>query len=254
MIIKNIKITIEYDGTSFSGWQVQPDKRTVQQEIETALKSLLGYEVKIIGAGRTDAGVHALGQVANFKINSDIPVDAFKFGLKKYLPDDIIVLNAEQVQLNFNSRRDAVKRTYRYVLSRKKRAIGRNYSWMPLFTFDPELMKKAVRFLLGEHDFSSFCKVKSNTGDCLSTVFRADIIEEEEYIIFEIEAIRFFHNMIRIIVGTLLEVGRGTIDIDDFNNILNNRDRTKAGPTVPPKGLFLVNVEYPKNKFNPEEK
>ncbi len=240
----NIKLTVEYDGSDFSGWQVQPDQRTVQGEIEKALRTLTHRKIRIIGAGRTDAGVHALGQAVNFKCQDNLPLSAFEKGLDGLLPEDIHIIAAEEAVKSFNARRDAVSRVYRYVLSRKPRAVGRQYAWYPGMKFLLEPMEYASKFLLGEHDFTSFCKSDGEHENFVSRVLKIKWSVREEEIHFEITAVRFFHKMIRIIVGTLLEVGRGKISPENFREILAARDRTQAGPTVPPQGLFLVKVNY----------
>lgn len=242
---KNIKLTIEYDGTDFCGWQVQPGKRTVQGEIEHALKMLSGQNIRITASGRTDSGVHALGQVANFIIESVLPMQAYKLGLDRLLPPDITIHDAAVERISFNARRDAKRRIYRYIISKVTKSVGRQYSWKPRFRLQTHPMKMAAEFLAGEHDFSAFCKTASNTGDCSSVVYRSEFLENDSELIFEIEAIRYFHNMIRIIVGTLAEVGRGKLQPEDFNRIILSKNRNLAGPTAPAHGLYLVKVLYP---------
>ncbi len=242
--LKTIKLLLEYDGTPFSGWQVQPEQRTVQGEIEAALKKVTKENIRIIGAGRTDAGVHALGQTASFKTEKDLPLLAYEKGLNTFLPREIRILRAEEMYSGFDARRKAVSRTYRYVISKVERAIGHQYAWFPNFDFDMRPMKQASKILKGEHSFRSFCKGNGEGEDCISKVFRVHWEETDGEIRFEITAIRFFHNMIRIIIGTLMEVGRGKMHPRQFRTILESQDRTHAGPTVPPNGLFLVSVMY----------
>lgn len=188
--------------------------------------------------------MHALGQVASFQINRDLPITAYEKGLNTVLPKEIRVLRAERVHSDFDARRDAVSRTYRYVLSKYEQAVGYQYAWFPGFQYNVNVMKKASRHLKGSHSFRSFCKDDGEGGDCISRVFRIHWEEWEKEIWFEITAVRFFHNMIRIILGTLLEVGRGKMSIQQFKNLIDQKNRTKAGPTVPPNGLFLVRVDY----------
>ncbi len=242
--MRTIKLTVEYDGSDFSGWQVQPDQRTVQGEIERALETLTKEEKRIVGAGRTDAGVHALGQVVSFKCHDNLPLSAFEKGLDGLLPEDIHIITAEEAVESFNARRDVVSRVYRYVLSKRSRAIGRQYAWYPGMKFHVEPMKRASKFLLGEHDFTSFCKSDDQHENFVSRVLKVKWNVTEEEIYFEITAVRFFHKMIRIIIGTLLEVGRGKISPEEFVKIMKAKDRTRAGSTVPPQGLFLVRVNY----------
>ncbi len=245
---RNLKLTLEYDGSGFAGWQIQPKLRTVQTELENAILKLTGEPTRIMGAGRTDAGVHALGQVASFHTNSPHPCGIFEAALNALLPDDIRVISAEEVNPVFDARRDATGRTYRYVLLRHPRVIGRQYAWYPRIDFDLDAMQKATLYLVGEHAFSAFCKIRSAVGSCISTVDSATWTEEDGMCCFDITGIRFFHNMIRILVGTLLEVGAGRMSADTFEQILNEGDRNRAGPTAPPRGLFLVRVDY--NKRN----
>lgn len=240
-----IKLTIEYDGTDFSGWQIQPKVRTVQEEIEKGLVELTKDNIKIMCAGRTDTGVHAFGQVASFRTESKLPVSAFSQGLKRFLPGDIFIKKAEEKIKPFNARKNAQSRTYRYLISKYPHVIGRQYSWYPLVKFSLPPMKKASKYLIGEHDFSSFFKKSSgNVNNCRSIVYNVQWNEDEEYIKFEITAKRFFHNMIRILMGTFIEVGRGRLSPKDFKKILIAQDRTLAGPTAPPHGLYLYKVNY----------
>jgi len=239
-----VKMTLSYDGTEFCGWQVQPKLRTVQGEVEKALFNLTHEKIRITGSGRTDTGVHALGQVAHFNTKKDLPIQAFKEGLNQELPQDVQILDAEFVDENFNARRDAVKRTYRYSLIRKPRVIGRQYAWFPKTSFALEPMREASQYLLGEHDFTSFSKVNEDIETPISLVYDISWEDREDEIDFTITAVRFFHHMIRIVIGTLIEVGRGKMASAQFDNILKVRNRNLAGPTAPPHGLFLMKVEY----------
>lgn len=240
-----IKMMVEYEGTDFAGWQIQPQQRTVQQEIEKGLLKLTEEKIKITAAGRTDAGVHALGQVVSFETDSNLPVSAFSKGLNKYLPEDIQVIEAEEKKEKFNARKNAMSRTYRYIISLKPRVVGRRYSWYPESSFLLEPMVAASEYLKGEHNYASFCKQSSEGyyGN-ISIVHTVEWKTFEDMIIFEISAVRFLHNMIRIIIGTLLEVGRSKVTPEEFKNILDACDRKIAGPTAPPQGLYLVSVEY----------
>ena len=242
--MRTIKLTLEYDGSEFSGWQFQPDRRTVQGEVEKALGSLTREAIRVVGAGRTDAGVHALGQVASFRTDSSLTLSVFEKGLNGLLPRDVRVLRAEEMDGPFDARRDAVGRTYRYVLSRRGKAVGRQYTWCPGVRFSVERMEEAAGWLVGERVFASFSKDDGEGGDFLSRVFRVVWETTDEEVRFEIAAERFFHNMVRIIVGTLLEVGRGKMSPERFREIMDAGDRRLAGPTVPPQGLFLVRVDY----------
>ncbi|MBN2029775.1 tRNA pseudouridine(38-40) synthase TruA [bacterium] len=249
-MIKNgrpFKLVIEYDGSDFAGWQVQPNQRTVQGEIEKALKILTQKEVRVAGSGRTDAGVHALGQVVSFQVHSSLSFDELKKGLIGLLPKDISIVGMDELGEPFDARRDAISRTYRYVIARRSRAINRQYAWIPRITFSVESMQEASKYLVGEHDFTSFCKANGQTDNFISCVSDVHWQIDDGEIHFEITADRFFHHMVRSIVGTLMEVGRGKIAPEDFQQILKAKDRTCAGPTAPPQGLFLDHVEYGQN-------
>jgi len=245
--MRNIRLLIEYDGTNYHGWQVQPNALTIQEVIEKKIEVMTQQRVRLIASGRTDAGVHALGQVANFKTTSAIPVEGFQRGLNSLLPPDIIVKSAEEVDTQFHAQHGAKRKTYRYVTLNREvpSAISRNYSWHLPVPLDVQAMQKASSLLLGRQDFSSFQGANADTEDPVREVYRAEwSIEEKNFLHFTIEADGFLKHMVRNIVGTLAEVGRGELSVQDFERILGARDRRQAGVTAPAQGLFLVEVKY----------
>jgi tRNA pseudouridine38-40 synthase len=241
---RNIKLEIEYDGTDFHGWQIQPNLRTVQGEIQEKLETILGHNVNLIGAGRTDVGVHAWGQVANFKTTSELDKKSIINGLNGLLPDDIVIKKAQDVNLNFNSRYDAKSRLYKYRIHLGRTAILRNYVWKVSYSLNLENIFEATERIEGEHDFSSFCVAESTKDNNVCNVFSANWEKSGDELIFKIEADRFLHTMVRSLVGTLVEVGRGYFSVSDFVNIMEAKDRKKAGPTAPACGLYLAEVKY----------
>jgi len=242
--MRNIKLEIEYDGTDFCGWQIQTNVRTVQEELEAALTQLTQEKIRVYSAGRTDTGVHALGQVVNFKTESCHTERVFQLGLNGILPRDIRVISAEDSQDDFNSRYSARSRNYRYYITTRPVAVGRQYAWYFKKTLDLEKMQKVCSLIVGSHDFNSFCQAGAEVNHHLCNVLQASWIEDSNKLIFNITANRFLHNMVRILVGTFVNIGTGSIDIDEFSRILNAKDRVEAGPTAPPHGLFLVKVFY----------
>jgi tRNA pseudouridine38-40 synthase len=242
--MRNIKLVLEYDGSDFFGWQYQPRLRTVQGEIEKAFQSLTQKEVKIMAAGRTDTGVHALGQVANFQTESALPVETFYNGGNALLPDDIRILSAEEVPESFNARFSAIARHYKYVLCTKPTAIGRRFCWQVKKTIDVSPMQQACQFLIGEKDFTSFCQAGAELDNFLCDVSYARFTHTGEQIVFEIGANRFLHNMVRILIGTLLSIGKGKQQPQELKDILDAKDRRIAGRTAPAHGLFLARVDY----------
>jgi len=242
--VRTVKAVLEYDGTDFFGWQVQPDRRTVQGELERAIRAVTGETVRAVGAGRTDTGVHALGQVASFALTTALPDGPLQKALNAVLARDIRILSMDTRDPSFDARRDAVSRTYRYVISKVPRAVGRRYAWCPTVRFDVDPMIEASLALKGMHTWKTFSKAGGETGNFESTVREVHWDVDDREIRFEITAERFFHNMVRILMGTLLEVGRGRLTVTAFRDLLRTSDRTQAGPTVPPAGLFLVRVEY----------
>lgn len=237
-------MVLEYDGTDFHGWQIQPKRRTVQGELERSLWKVLGERVVVTGAGRTDAGVHATFQVANFLTNVNRKLQVIKNGLESVLPDDISVRKIKEVPLNFHSRFDAKARVYQYKIRLEKSPIERRTCWEIKFPLNLKLMKKASRFLVGRHNFSSFCSSNSESENRICDIKRMKWKENGKGIFFEIEANRFLTKMVRNIVGTLVDVGRGRLEVSEFKKIIELEDRRKAGKTAPAKGLCLVNVKY----------
>lgn len=242
--MRNIKLTLEYDGTHFNGWQWQPKDRTVQDELQMSIQKILKEEVNVIGSGRTDAGVHALGQVANFHTEASITTFKMKAALNGTLAKDVRVLSVEEVPESFHSRYDAKRRQYHYTISKIEKAVGRDYYFFFRHKTDISLMYEASRYLIGTHDFQSFCQSGSEVDHHMCTVEYIALNETDDLIRLEIISNRFLHNMVRIITGTLLDVGTGKTDPSQVNKILDAKDRKKAGPTVPAKGLCLFQVDY----------
>lgn len=244
--MKNYKITVEYDGTDFGGWQRQKNARTVQEELERAVSKITTEEVNVIGSGRTDAGVHALGQVANFKTNSRIKPGNLLKGMNSLLPESITVKNIEEVNLKFNARYDQKLKTYKYTIWNSPIRTSLNFKFCHHLAVPLNIKKirSGSKFLLGEHNFSSF-ESKSNKGK--NSVRELKVIKidtDEDYINISITGTGFLYNMVRAIVGTLIEVGRGKLEPAEVKHILLKKDRKFAGPTAPAKGLCLMEVKY----------
>lgn len=242
--MRNIKLVIEYDGTNFHGWQFQPGLRTIQCEIQTALKTIFSSDINVIGSGRTDTGVHARGQVANFLIDHAMSVNTITAALNGNLPRDIRIISAEEVAENFHARFDAIKRHYSYTITRQEKALDRFYVWCHKSELNIEKMQQASEYLLGKHDFKAFCHADENANHYRCIVDKIAWEQKDELLILNIIANRFLHNMVRIIVGTMINVGRGYTPVEQVSQILNSHDRNNAGPTVPAKGLCLEKVYY----------
>lgn len=244
---KNFKLVIEYDGTNFFGWQRQKNQRTVQGEIEKQLSVMTQSSIHLIGSGRTDAGVHALGQIANFRCDTRLTPDIFVKGLNSLLPKDIVILSCQEVPLEFHARFDATCKHYQYrILNRPvPSAVECRYSWFIHLPLDLEMMNRAVPYLIGEHDFKAFEGVGSPRVHTVRNVFHAQLsIDLEHHIFFDIKANGFLKYMVRNIVGTLVYVGLGKIPPERVPEIIETKDRRCAGPTAPPHGLFLKHVAY----------
>jgi tRNA pseudouridine38-40 synthase len=245
--MRNIKLVIEYDGTNYHGWQVQPHNLTIQEVIEKKIEIMTRQPVRLIASGRTDAGVHALGQVANFQTSSPIPVEGFLRGLNSLLPPDIVIKSAEEVELEFHAQYRVKRKTYRYLILNRSlpSAVCRNYSWHIPLPLEVAAMENAARILWGKKDFSSFQAADPDLTDPVREVFLAAWSKQkEDFLCFTIEADGFLKHMVRNMVGTLIEVGKSKISGEEFKRILEARDRRQAGITAPPQGLFLVEVKY----------
>ncbi len=244
---KTFKITIEYDGTDFHGWQRQKADPTVQAVIEAAIQTITGQSITVAGSGRTDAGVHALAQVASFTCETRLNDSAFINGLNAILPESVVIRQCRQVEDTFHARFSAKGKTYRYrILTRRlPAAIDRQYAWHIPKSLDRETMRAALGTIVGTHDFSAFEGAGSQRAHARRTVLRADLTDcEDDLLVLEIEADGFLRHMVRNIVGTLVAVGLGKITVDAFEAILLSMDRSRAGVTAPPQGLFLVSVTY----------
>ena len=246
--MRNIRLTIEYDGKEFNGWQKQPNKLNIQGNLEKVISDLTKEEIEIIGSGRTDAGVHALGQVANFKTNSNIPIEKFAIAINSRIKQSIRIKKAEEVDERFHSRYNCKRKTYRYIINTSETgsAIYRNLEYNIKMQLDVKKMQEAVKFFVGEHDFSAFKSSGTSSKSSVRTIYNAKVEQDGERIIIELTGNGFLYNMVRIISGTLVEVGLNKIKPEDITKIIESKNRQNAGKTMPPCGLYLVSVEYEK--------
>lgn len=249
--MRTLKLTLAYDGTAYAGWQVQSGRRTVQEVLETTLAKITGETIRVVASGRTDAGVHALGQVASFRTNCRLSAEVFQRALNAELPEDIAVCEAAEAADGFHALRDAVRKRYRYILhdGPVRDVFARNYCWHYYGRLDVDAMARAARALVGTHDFSSFETSGAPRRTSVRTVYELTLCRSEapheHLIVLEIEANGFLYNMVRAIVGTLVEIGRGARPEAWAGEVLAAADRRAGGPTAPPQGLFLVRVDYP---------
>jgi len=244
--MRNIKIVLEYDGTNYHGFQRQRGEVTIQEVIEDALSRLTSEDIKVNAAGRTDAGVHAIGQVVNFKTSVRIPGDRFAPALNSMLPRDVVVVGSEEVDKAFHARFDAKSKLYRYTILNRKypSALLRNHAYFYPYELQVERMNEACKCIVGTHDFRSFCAAGSSVKSFVRTVEHVGCTRQDGLIVIDVQADGFLYNMVRIIAGTLIEVGRGKLSPDDVREILGARDRNLAGPTAPASGLCLIKVSY----------
>ena len=245
--MRNLKLLIEYDGTNYLGWQVQPGGPTIQGTLEEKLSRLTGERIRLTGSGRTDSGVHALGQVAHFRTQSQMDIRTIQRALNSLLPPDIVIQKVEEIDEGFHARKHSKSKVYEYrILNRNLRSVfHRGYVWHIPQKLNLTEMKKATQSLIGEHDFSAFRTVGSPTRTTVRRVIRAEWKRGQGGLIrFEIEADGFLKQMVRSIVGTLIEIGKGKMNAAEFRKILELKNRRKAGPTAPAQGLFLKEVKY----------
>ncbi len=245
-----VKVILEYDGKGYSGWQRQENSNSIQGEIEKALKKLTGEDITVHGAGRTDADVHALAQVCHFDANEVIPAENYAMALNTKLPWDIRAISSELVDDDFHSRFDKNTKHYKYKIINRIRpiAINRHRAWHVTMPLDVSLMQEGAKRFLGEHDFFGFMAAHSDIEDFVRTIYRLDVTKSGEEIIIDIEGSGFLRNMVRIIAGTLVNVGTGKNTPDDIEQIIASKDRKKAGITAPGYGLYLVGVKYDHSK------
>lgn len=244
--MRRVMLVVAYDGTNYRGWQVQPNGITIEQVLNETLSALLGENIAIIGASRTDSGVHALGNVAVFDTESRMPADKICFALNQRLPEDIRVQRSFQVAGDFHPRKANCIKTYEYRILNRKISLptSRLYAHFCYFDLDLEKMRRAAEYLTGEHDFKSFCTVKTQAEETVRRVEEIAVEREGEMVVIRIRGNGFLYNMVRIIAGTLMKVGMGVYPPEYVEEILEARDREKAGPKVPARGLTLVSLDY----------
>ncbi len=251
--VMNIKLTLEYDGSAFSGWQVQPEKMTVQGELQRAFSVILNRPIHVTGSGRTDAGVHALGQVANVQVPptlyfDKVKLDKLKKGVNSIVRGPLVVLECRNIHESFHARYDALSKTYHYhILNRTDPcAVGRGYVWHIRKHLDVPSMQACCNLILGSHDFKSFEGTGSPRAHTVREILTASMIrEDQDSLTFKVKGNGFLRFMVRNLMGTLVQAGHGKISPKEFKEILDAKDRSQAGATAPPQGLFLMEVTYP---------
>jgi tRNA pseudouridine38-40 synthase len=256
MALRNIKLTIQYDGSNYSGWQIQPGRRTIQAELIEAISNLIGWRVRVTGASRTDAGVSALGQVALIQIDCPIPTQNFAKAITDRLPDDITITEAVEVPMGFDVIGDVKSKLYRYTIhsGKTRPALQTKHCWHLAAKLDIDAMNQAAQLLVGTKDFKSFASADDKRGDSIRTIYRCDVYSsqpapqntshEPDWVFVDVEGNAFLYNMVRNIVGTLVEVGVGRMLPEKVTEILDAKDRKAAGPVAPAFGLCLMWVKY----------
>lgn len=245
--MRRYRIVVAYDGTNYCGWQVQPNGITVEEVLNKKISKLTGEDIHIIGASRTDSGVHAMGNVAVFDTETSIPPEKFMHALNQRLPEDIVVVKSDEVAADWHPRyQDEVLKTYEYRIynSKIQNPLKRYFSTFVSFPLDVERMREGAKYLVGEHDFVSFCNVRTQVEDTVREVKEIQILQDNEEITIRITGNGFLYNMVRIIAGTLIRVGRGYYEPERVKEILEAKERTEAGVTAPANGLVLVEIKY----------
>lgn len=244
--MKRVKLIVAYDGTNYSGWQLQKNAVTIEQKLNEALSDLLGEEIVVTGASRTDAGVHSLGNVCIFDTNTRIPAEKICYALNTRLPEDIVVQHSCEVAPDFHPRAGKSSKTYEYrVLNREFRDPTRRLNtYFYHYTLDVEAMQKAASYLEGEHDFKSFCSVHAQVETTVRTIYSCTVTREDDVVLIRVTGNGFLYNMVRIIAGTLIEVGAGKREPEEILSMLEKTDRCCAGPTAPAHGLTMIGIAY----------
>lgn len=279
--MRRIRIVVAYDGTNYCGWQIQPNGITIEEILNRQISKLTGEDIRIIGASRTDSGVHALGNVAVFDTESRIPGDRFAYALNQKMPEDIVIVRSDEVSLDWHPRyQNEISKTYEYHIynAKVRNPLKSRYSTFVSFDLDVEKMQEGAKYILGEHDFASFCNVRTNAKDTVRTVHEISITEipmnmpqvmnvgsedgvstkhlirenlnseSGKEIVIRVTGNGFLYNMVRIIAGTLIRVGRGFYEPEKIKEILDAKEHTSEGITAPPNGLVLVSIDYPEEK------
>lgn len=245
--MKRIKLVVAYDGTNYCGWQVQPSGITIEEVLNRELSGLLGEEIHVIGASRTDSGVHSLGNVAVFDTNTRIPPEKLCYALNQRLPEDIVVQSSCQTEPDFHPRRCYSEKTYEYRILNRRIPMPtlRRYTYFYYRKLDVAKMQQAASCLVGEHDFRSFCSVKSAVEDTVRTILSCTVEKTpEDLVVIRVTGTGFLYNMVRIIAGTLISVGIGELEPEDIPRILEKKERSAAGPTAPAQGLTMMGIRY----------
>ena len=244
--MKRVGIVVAYDGTNYNGWQIQPNGVTIQGVLNETLSKLLGEKIEVMGASRTDAGVHSLGNVAVFDTNSRIPGEKISYALNQFLPEDIRIQLSEDVDPDFHPRYCDSEKTYQYRILNRRFPVPteRLYSYFYHYKLDVDLMKEAVSFLIGQHDFASFCGSGAQVRSTVRTITAMDVWRDEDMVTIQVSGTGFLYNMVRILAGTLIEIGNGQYPPERMKDILDAKDREAAGPTAPAHGLTLVGIRY----------
>ena len=244
--MKRVKLVVAYDGTNYHGWQVQDNGITIEEVLNRTISELVQEDIKVIGASRTDAGVHACGNVAVFDTESRIPGDKFSFALNQRLPEDIRIQESCEVDVDFHPRYADTVKTYEYnILNRRfELPLKRLYAAFCYYPMDIERMNQAAAYLVGEHDFKSFCSAGAQVQTTIRTIYAVNVTKDDDMVHIRITGNGFLYNMVRIIAGTLMQVGTGLMEPEQVKEILEARDRSKAGPTAVAKGLTLVEIRY----------
>ncbi len=249
--MRRIKLVVAYDGSTYSGWQIQPNAVTIEAVLDAAIYELTKEKIHVTGASRTDAGVHAMGNVAVFDTESTIPGSRWAYALNRYLPEDVVVQQSWEVAPDFHPRHCNTQKTYEYRILNTELPIPqlRQYTWNVSHPLDVARMQEAAQALVGEHDFKSFCCVRTQAESTIRTIYAVDVIKDEQsqIITIRIRGNGFLYNMVRIIAGTLMQVGRGKTTKQDIEEMLRKQNREVAGQTAPPQGLTLMHIDYVDN-------